>query len=65
MVVQLSPERKQMDSIRAVLSKKIGMDIEINTEVDPMSWGLILVGGRILTGQRSARNDLGQRLKIG
>ena len=57
-----------MDSIRAVLSKKIGMDIEINTVVDPDVLGgfYILVGGRIFDRTvRSALNDLRQRLKIG
>ncbi len=68
-VVSAKPlNEKQIESIRAVLSKKIGMEIKLRALVDPDVIGgfYILVGGRVFDRTvRSALNDMRQRLRLG
>ena len=68
-VVSARPlNEKQIESIRAVLSKKIGMEIKLRALVDPDVIGgfYILVGGRVFDRTvRSALNDMRQRLRLG
>lgn len=64
--VELTEE--QRESIRAVLAKKTGMQVELKAEVDPDVLGgfYILINGRIF--DRTVRSDLlmmGERLKRG
>lgn len=59
---------KQIESIRIILSKKLGMQVEIEAQVDPDVIGgfYVLVEGRIF--DRTVRSDLNimkQRLKRG
>ena len=59
---------RQIEAIRAILARKIGMEVKIRAAVDPDVIGgfYILVGGRIFDRTvRSALNDMRQRLRLG